>query len=136
MNAHQPNVLILPSKPPEPVNTILLAATGIMLNIGAAVTYYSSFKFPPNAYIEAVLVLMGSFSMFLIACILGGRAMINETKRNQYRYVITRYTNITGDKRYLPYILPVHTKLVTGMFVISVIISVVLPIITVFGGEL
>lgn len=99
-----------------------------MLSIAANVTYHSSLSFPHNAPVESIEAFLASFLMCVLAFVVGLRAVTHETKRTQFKHVIDRYTNLTGDRRYLPYVLPVRTQLVTTLFIISMVVSFLIPL--------
>lgn len=130
MNTPQNKVLAIPPQPPAPANTVLWAVGGLVLSIGASTAYFSIQLFPHNAPVEMLFAWLSSVVMFSLAFILGLRALMNETKRKQFQHVVTNYTNMTGDKRYLPYMLPVRVQLVSALFVISMTISFLFPLIS------
>lgn len=101
-----------------------------MLSVAASVTFHSIQGFPHNAPVEMLEASMASFLMCVLAFIVGLRAVTHETKRSQFKHVIERYTSLTGDRRYLPYVLPVRTQLVTTLFIISMVISFLIPLIS------
>lgn len=130
MNTPQNKVLAIPPQPPAPANTVLWAVGGLALSIGASTAYFSIQGFPHNAPVEMLFAWLSSVVMFSLAFIIGLRALMNETKRKQFQHVVTSYTNMTGDKRYLPYMLPVRVKLVSALFVISMTISFLFPLMS------
>lgn len=130
MNTPTPNVLMLPPRPPAAVNTVMLAAGSLVLSLASVGTYLSTSGFPHNAPVEQLFAAIGYFFMFILSFILGLNAVMNESKRKQYQHVVTRYTKVTGDRRYLPYILPIRAKIVTTLFVIAMSAPVVLYLFT------
>jgi hypothetical protein len=130
MNTPQNKVLAIPPHPPAPANTGLWAVGGLVLSVGASTTFFSIPSFPHNAPVESGFAWISSVVMFSLAFTLGLRALMNETKRKQFQHIVTTYTNMTGDKRYLPYMLPVRAQLVTILFVISMAISFLFPLMS------
>jgi hypothetical protein len=125
MNTPPSNVLLLPPRPPTAINTVLFATGSLLLSLGSMGTCISVNGFPSNAPIEQIYAAISCFLMFVLAFILGLNAVMNETKRKQFKHVVERYTKVTGDQRYLPYILPIRTKLVTTLFTIAMTVPVV-----------
>lgn len=99
------------------------------MSIGANLTYFAIQGFPHDAVVDTIAGWLSCIAMFSLAFTLGLRAVINETKRKHFHHVVTTYTNMTGDKRYVPYLLPVRAQLVTAVFTISMIISFLLPFV-------
>lgn len=130
MNTPQNKVLVIPPHPPAPMSTVMWAIAGLVISVAACVTYFSIQGFPHNAPVEQFFAWLSSVLMFSLAFTLGIRAVINETKRKQFHHVVMTYTNMTGDKRYVPYLLPVRVQLVTVLFVISMTISFLLPFVS------
>lgn len=129
MNTPQNKVLVIPPRPPAPYSTVMWAVGGLVMSIAANLTYFAIQWFPHTAMFEPFLAWTSSVLMFILAFILGIRAVINETRRKQFHHIVTTYTNMTGDKRYVPYLLPVRTQLVTVVFAISMVISFLLPFV-------
>lgn len=129
MKTPENKVLIIPPRPPSPMSTVTWAVGGLALSIAANVTYFAVKGFPETASLEKLFAWAAIVIMFNLSFILGMRAVINETKRNQFHHIVTTYTNMTGDKRYIPYLLPVRTQLVSAVFGVSMIISFLLPFV-------
>lgn len=134
MNTPQNKVLVIPPPPPAPMSTVMWAIAGLAMSFAACVTYFSIHFFPNNAPVEQIFAWLSSVLMFSLAFTLGIRAVINETKRKQFHHIVTIYTNLTGDKRYVPYLLPVRVQLVTVLFVISMAISFLFPFLSLAMG--
>jgi hypothetical protein len=112
----------------------MVAIAGLVLGLVSAGTFHCISAFPSAAPVEQILAAVSSFTTFALAAGLGIAAIANETKRTQFKYVVERYTKVTGDTRYVPYILPVRTSLVTSLFVVSMAVSFVLPFISIIMG--
>jgi membrane protein YqaA with SNARE-associated domain len=136
MNTPSPNVLVIPPHPPAPINTVVFASAGLTLSIISGVVYMAMYGFPNNAPVEQFFAILSSFLMALLGFILGLIAVRNETKRSQFQHVVLRYTQITGDKRYMPYILPVRTKIVSILFACTVGIPLLSYIGSFVGGSI
>lgn len=119
MNTPPNNVMVLPPRPPAPLNTVMMASAALILSITMRLTYTFMFAFPSGAVVESIQAWLASFAMCALSFVFGITAMVNETKRSQFKHVVERYTKITGDKRYMPYILPVRTKIVIPLFVLT-----------------
>jgi hypothetical protein len=125
-------VLMIPPTPPKPYNTLALAIGGLVLSLASVGTYFARLGFPHGAVIEPINALVSSWCLFAVALVLGLLAATTESKRNQYKDVVLKYTRISGDKRYLPYIITTHTTLVSTLFLISMTVHIPSWIDTVF----
>lgn len=77
-----------------------------------------------------IIALLVSLGASFGGCILGMRAVAHEIKRRNFQQIVERYTKITGDKRYLPYILPVRLKF-TAVIMMTILTVIILPYMTV-----
>ena len=114
--------LLLPPPPPAPVNTLMLSTAGFMLSLAVTGIMVSPYFFPGlGAYlVENLYGLMSIVPMAILALLFGVRAVSNESRRKQFQYIVWDYTRKTKDTRYIPYILPVHSRLVNSVFVLSI----------------
>ena len=136
MNTPTPNVLVIPPHPPAPINTVIFASAGLALSFASQMVTIASQGFPDNAPVEQIYAWLSSFLMVLLGFILGLIAVLNETKRSHFKHVVLRYTQITGDKRYMPYILPVRTPLVAILFACTIGIPVISYLGVILGGPI
>lgn len=113
-----------PPLPPHPVNTLMYATGGFILSFVATGILNTGKFFPGNSahWMENIYLILCVAPMAVLSLIFGIKAVNNESQRKQFQNTVWDYTRATGDAHYMPYILPVHDKLVITLFVTSLML--------------
>lgn len=117
----QNQVLLVPPLPPNPVNLFARSALAIFFSILATLMFWLLGEYPSNAPLESFFSFLTALGFWGAGITLGIMSLVAHSKRVQFNNVVLNYTNISGDQRYLPYMIKssIHPKLLLLLSVLS-----------------
>ena len=104
MTQQPPPILIPPQKPPSTYSTWIPTWVAVGLSILNSALLIASAFFPENAPAEVFLAYIVSGFLGSAVLVIYIVVIVTELSRQNYKQVVERYTQQTGDTRYLPYV--------------------------------
>lgn len=110
-NSSNPNpVLLVPPLPPSPVNLLVRVGLAFYFSVLSTIIFSLMDSYPHNAPVESFLTFLAGAGFWGAGVTLGIMALVSQSKRTQFNDIILNYTKITGDQRYLPYVIKSSIK--------------------------
>jgi len=100
-----PALVMPPATPPSQRSTVSSSIISIILAIFGTLILVWSFGFPSNAPAEVVIAWLSVAGMWIGTVLLGILDLTTEYNRKRFHDVTVHYTQMTGDQRFLPYII-------------------------------
>lgn len=127
----QPALVLPPAKPPKQISTVGLSIVSVILSIFVCGVVKGSYTFPGNAPVEILIAGVTAMLLWGGALYCSIVALVQELFRKRYAETVHNYAHVTGDQRYLPYIVPTSLPLVMTLSIIGMalpFVSFLLPL--------
>lgn len=125
MTYHQPQALVLPpATPPSSRNTVASATVSVIFSVFISVIAVGSSNFPSNAPVESILAGLAMMGFTFFNIVFGFLDLITENQKSNFKKIVERYSAVTGDLRYNPYIIQPRVALIGVLYGAALIIPI------------
>lgn len=100
-----PALVMPPASPPSQRSTIYSSIVSVILATFGTLILVWSFGFPSNAPAEVAIAWLSAIGMWIGVIVLAIVDLTTEYNRKRFHDVTVHYTQMTGDQRFLPYVI-------------------------------
>jgi len=118
--------MLPPKNPPSRISSLSLAVVAAVFSAFSIIIFFGVFGFPSNAPVEGFLAVLAIILFAFLSLSMTVVSLSIELLRKRYQEIVLRYSGVTGDMRYNPYVMKPNLWVIVPLCVINVLAPLVI----------